>query len=57
MWITPATSPQCGRNCNENCGLQYPIGLGADNVYDLDRICREISEADIIALQEVDRYW
>lgn len=35
--------------------IQY--GLGADGRYDLPRIAAEIAEADIIALQEVDRYW
>lgn len=35
--------------------IQY--GLGRDNRYDLARIAEEIRGADIIALQEVDRYW
>lgn len=35
--------------------IQY--GLGADGVYDLARIATEVAEADIIALQEVDRFW
>lgn len=35
--------------------IQY--GLGADGRYDLGRIAREIESADIIALQEVDRFW
>lgn len=35
--------------------IQY--GLGADGVYDLARIAAEVAEADIIALQEVDRFW
>ena len=35
--------------------IQY--GLGADGVYDLERIAGEIAEADVIALQEVDRFW
>lgn len=35
--------------------IQY--GLGQDNIYDLPRIARVVAEADIIALQEVDRYW
>ncbi|MCW0000263.1 endonuclease/exonuclease/phosphatase family protein [Pararhizobium sp. YC-54] len=35
--------------------IQY--GLGADGRYDLTRIADEIRDADIIALQEVDRYW
>jgi len=35
--------------------IQY--GLGADGRYDLVRIADEIAEADIIALQEVDRFW
>lgn len=35
--------------------IQY--GLGADGRYDLARIADEIRDADIIALQEVDRYW
>ena len=41
-----------------NC-VSYNIqfGLGADGRYDLPRIANEIGEADIIALQEVDRYW
>ncbi len=35
--------------------IQY--GLGKDNRYDLARIASEVQDADIIALQEVDRYW
>ncbi|ARE40345.1 Metal-dependent hydrolase [Rhodovulum sp. P5] len=35
--------------------IQY--GLGADGRYDLPRIAAEVASADIIALQEVDRYW
>lgn len=35
--------------------IQY--GLGADNRYDLGRICADLQGADIIALQEVDRFW
>ncbi|KAJ56245.1 hydrolase [Actibacterium mucosum KCTC 23349] len=35
--------------------IQY--GLGADGVYDLARIAGEVAEADIIAMQEVDRFW
>ncbi len=35
--------------------IQY--GLGADGVYDLPRIAAEVAGADIIALQEVDRFW
>lgn len=32
-------------------------GLGCDNVIDLQRIARSIQTADIIALQEVERFW
>lgn len=35
--------------------IQY--GLGRDGVYDIARIAGEIESADIIALQEVDRFW
>jgi len=35
--------------------IQY--GLGKDTRYDLERIAREIEDADVIALQEVDRHW
>lgn len=35
--------------------IQY--GLGRDGRYDLARIASEIADADIIALQEVDRFW
>jgi len=35
--------------------IQY--GLGKDRRYDLARIAHEIAGADVIALQEVDRYW
>jgi endonuclease/exonuclease/phosphatase family metal-dependent hydrolase len=35
--------------------IQY--GLGKDHRYDLARIAREIEDADIIALQEVERHW
>ncbi len=35
--------------------IQYT--LGRDNIYDIDRIVEEIKGADVIALQEVDRYW
>lgn len=33
------------------------FGLGKDGRYDLERIAREVDGADIIALQEVERYW
>lgn len=33
------------------------FGLGKDGRYDLARIASEVRDADIIALQEVDRYW
>lgn len=35
--------------------IQY--GLGADGCFDLARIASEVAEADIIAMQEVDRFW
>lgn len=35
--------------------IQY--GLGSDGKYDLARIASEVAQADVIALQEVDRYW
>jgi endonuclease/exonuclease/phosphatase family metal-dependent hydrolase len=35
--------------------IQY--GLGRDGRYDLARIAREIDGADVIALQEVERFW
>ncbi|NKB76897.1 MAG: hydrolase [Gammaproteobacteria bacterium] len=35
--------------------IQY--GKGQDDVVDLGRIVREVEGADIIALQEVDRFW
>ncbi|MCB9942831.1 MAG: endonuclease/exonuclease/phosphatase family protein [Geminicoccaceae bacterium] len=35
--------------------IQY--GLGSDGRYDLERIAREAEGADVIALQEVDRFW
>src|SRR5262245_29746894 len=31
--------------------------LGGDGRYDLPRVAREIENADIIALQEVERFW
>jgi len=33
------------------------FGLGKDNRFDLQRIANEVDGADIIALQEVERYW
>lgn len=33
------------------------FGLGADGRYDLGRIADTVAEADIIALQEVERFW
>jgi len=33
------------------------FGLGKDGCYDLTRIASEVRDADIIALQEVDRHW
>src|SRR6266513_5336429 len=33
------------------------FGLGGDRRYDLARIAAEVHDADIIALQEVDRHW
>ena len=35
--------------------IQY--GRGRDGRFDLDRIAEEISGADLIALQEVERFW
>ena len=35
--------------------IQY--GLGRDMRYDLGRVAEAVRDADIIALQEVDRYW
>ncbi|MCB1490432.1 MAG: endonuclease/exonuclease/phosphatase family protein, partial [Rhodobiaceae bacterium] len=35
--------------------IQY--GLGADGAYDLGRIADAIRDADVIALQEVERFW
>jgi endonuclease/exonuclease/phosphatase family metal-dependent hydrolase len=35
--------------------IQY--GFGADGRYDLERIARSVEDADIIALQEVERNW
>jgi endonuclease/exonuclease/phosphatase family metal-dependent hydrolase len=35
--------------------IQY--GLGKDHRYDLARIAREVEDADVIALQEVERHW
>ncbi len=32
-------------------------GLGKDNRYDLARIAREVENADVICLQEVERHW
>ena len=35
--------------------IQY--GLGKDNRYDLARVAGEVADADVIALQEVERHW
>jgi endonuclease/exonuclease/phosphatase family metal-dependent hydrolase len=35
--------------------IQY--GFGADGRYDLERVARVVADADIIALQEVERFW
>ena len=35
--------------------IQY--GFGADGRYDLDRVADVIADADVIALQEVERNW
>ena len=35
--------------------IQY--GLGRDGRYDIDRAARDIAHADVIALQEVERFW
>ncbi|BCH30845.1 endonuclease/exonuclease/phosphatase [Mesorhizobium sp. L-8-10] len=35
--------------------IQY--GFGADGRYDLARIARAVADADVIALQEVERHW
>jgi len=32
-------------------------GLGLDQRYDLDRIADTVRDADIIGLQEVERFW
>ncbi len=33
------------------------FGLGKDGRFDLERVADEVDGADIIALQEVERYW
>jgi endonuclease/exonuclease/phosphatase family metal-dependent hydrolase len=33
------------------------FGLGKDGLFDLERIANEVNGADVIALQEVERYW
>ncbi|MEO8738733.1 MAG: endonuclease/exonuclease/phosphatase family protein, partial [Casimicrobiaceae bacterium] len=33
------------------------FGLGSDGQYDLARIASEVRDADVVALQEVDRHW
>ncbi len=33
------------------------FGLGKDGRFDLEKIASEVDGADIIALQEVERYW
>ena len=33
------------------------FGCGRDGKVDLDRIIEAVRDADVIALQEVDRYW
>ncbi len=33
------------------------FGTGRDGLVDLERIAKEVDDADIIALQEVDRFW
>lgn len=35
--------------------IQY--GFGGDGRYDLERVARAVADADIIALQEVERHW
>lgn len=35
--------------------IQY--GLGREGRYDLARVADEVRGADLVALQEVDRYW
>ncbi|MEM7257945.1 MAG: hydrolase, partial [Pseudomonadota bacterium] len=35
--------------------IQY--GLGADGTFNIERIANEIAAGDIIALQEVERFW
>ena len=35
--------------------IQY--GLGRDGRYDLDRTARGVEGADVVALQEVERFW
>ena len=37
------------------CNIQY--GRGRDGRFDLDRIADAVSGADVIALQEVERFW
>ena len=37
------------------CNIQY--GRGRDGLFDLDRIADAVSGADVIALQEVERFW
>ena len=35
----------------------FRFGLGLDQKIDLGRIAEAVRDADIIALQEVERYW
>lgn len=39
------------------CSYNIQSGKGKDERYDLERIAGEVAGADVIALQEVERYW
>jgi endonuclease/exonuclease/phosphatase family metal-dependent hydrolase len=47
--------PEGGRMKLVSYNIQY--GLGKDGHHDLGRIAEAVADADIIALQEVERFW
>src|SRR5207253_8819610 len=55
--LEPGAGGSCGQRAVKLVTYNIQYGLGKDRRYDLARVAREIEDADVIALQEVERHW
>jgi len=46
-----------GRGMARLVGYNIQYGTGKDGAVDIDRVVAEIGDADLVAMQEVDRFW